>query len=119
VRSEPFGMHPELFGRISEKITELRGEPEPTQQGRAFRLRDDRTARLTLYYDNGTGRACAGVADRGGRRRRHLEADRSRTRRLIMLVLTLVLAIAGPIITLLRQPTLTTRPDPGASTSGP
>jgi hypothetical protein len=44
--------NPELFGRISDKITALRGEPEPTQQGRAFRLSDDRTARLTLYYDN-------------------------------------------------------------------
>lgn len=44
--------NPELFGRISEQIKALRGEPEPKQQGRAFRLGDDRTARLSLYYDN-------------------------------------------------------------------
>lgn len=44
--------NPDLFARISEQITALRGEPEAKQQGRAFRLSDNRTARLTLYYDD-------------------------------------------------------------------
>lgn len=43
--------NPELFRRISEHITALRREPNPKQHVRAFRLRDDRTARLALYYD--------------------------------------------------------------------
>lgn len=46
------GRNPELFSRISEQITALRVEPDRTQVGRSFRLGDDRTARLTLYYDN-------------------------------------------------------------------
>lgn len=44
--------NPELFARISEQIAALRVEPDARQQGRAFRLSDDRTARLTLYYDD-------------------------------------------------------------------
>lgn len=44
--------NPDLFTRISEQISSLRDEPEPQQQGRAFRLTDDRTARLQLHYDH-------------------------------------------------------------------
>jgi hypothetical protein len=44
--------NPELFGRISEQITALRRDPETHHQGRAVRLGDGRTARLTLHYDH-------------------------------------------------------------------
>lgn len=44
--------NPELFTQISEQIGSLRDEPDPKPVGRAFRLSDDRTARLKLYYDH-------------------------------------------------------------------
>ncbi len=44
--------NPELFVRISEQIDSLRHAPDPRQGGRAFRLTDDRTARLKLHYDH-------------------------------------------------------------------
>lgn len=47
--------NPQLFERISGRIRELRGDPEPRAQGRAFRLGDGRTAHLAIHYDHSLG----------------------------------------------------------------
>lgn len=47
--------NPQLFERIADRIRELRGDPEPRAQGRAFRLGDGRTAHLALHYDHSLG----------------------------------------------------------------
>ncbi|MGH9114107.1 MAG: hypothetical protein ACRDZN_17660 [Acidimicrobiales bacterium] len=44
--------NPGLFAQISEQLSSWRQEPHPEQVGRAFRLSDDRTARLKLFYDH-------------------------------------------------------------------
>lgn len=43
--------NPDLFAVLSERISALREDPEPRDQGRSFRLDDGRTAHLASFFD--------------------------------------------------------------------
>jgi hypothetical protein len=47
--------NPELFGRLSDRINEVRRDPGGRNAGRSFLLDDGRVARLATFHDAGRG----------------------------------------------------------------